>query len=173
MLFRSELAALVRALGVPMVYVTHDQAEALSMADRVAVLAGGRVLQTGAPREVYLRPSSPAVARALGSPPMNELAAERRGAEWVAADGTPLCPARAEAGPRALLGVRAEHVAPEGGPGAAVVEVVEDAGPHRVVVARFAGARIHLFAPRSFAVEPGATIHPRLSAAHVVEWSRP
>src|SRR6185436_17905951 len=81
---RVELATLVRALGVPMVYVTHDQAEALSMADRIAVLVGGRVLQTGEPRAVYARPATPAVARALGSPPMNELAAVRRGAEWVA-----------------------------------------------------------------------------------------
>jgi ABC-type sugar transport system ATPase subunit len=144
------------------------------MADRIGVLAAGRVLQTGTPREVYLRPSTPAVARALGSPPMNELPVRRANGHWIAeADGTVLCPAPLEGPERALLGVRAEHVAPEGGAGAAVVEVVEDAGPHRVVVARFAGARVHLFAPRSLDVRPGDTIHPRVSAAHVVEWSLP
>ncbi len=171
---RVELAALVRALGVPMVYVTHDQAEALSMADRIAVLAGGRVLQTGTPREVYLRPATPAVARALGAPPMNELAAVRVGAHWHAeADGTPLCPATGSAGARALLGVRAEHLAPAGGAGAAVVEVVEDLGPQRVLVARFAGTRVHLLVPRALSVRPGDTIHPCLAPAHVVEWGLP
>ena len=167
---RVELAALVRELGVPMVYVTHDQAEALSMADRVGVLAGGRILQLGAPREVYLRPSSPAVARALGSPPMNEFEVGRRDGQWVASDGTALCPAAPGGPARARLGVRAEHVAPEGGAVAAVLEVVEDAGPHRILVARFAGTRIHLLAPRTFAAQPGQTIRPRIAAERVVLW---
>ena len=171
---RVELAALVRALGVPMVYVTHDQAEALSMADRIVVLAGGRVLQTGAPREVYLRPATPAVARALGSPPMNEFEVVRRDGQWLAAaDGTPLCAARSSGPERALLGVRAEHIAPAGGLGAAVVEVVEDTGPQRVLVVRFAGTRAHLLAPRALAVRPGDTIYPCLSPANTVVWSLP
>ena len=169
---RVELAALVRARGVPMVYVTHDQAEALSMADRVAVLSGGRVLQTGAPREVYLRPRSPEVARALGSPPMNEIDAVRRGERWLADDGTPLCTAAPSAPERARLGVRPEHVAPEGGPAPAQIEVVEDAGPHRVLVARFAGTRVHLLAPRTFGARPGDTIHPRIAGERVVVWVR-
>jgi ABC-type sugar transport system ATPase subunit len=114
------------------------------------------VLQTGAPREVYARPATPAVARALGSPPVNELAAVRRDGQWVAAaDGTPLCPAHEPGPARALLGVRPEHLAPEGGPGSAVVEVVEDAGP------------------RALAVRAGETIHPRLAPEHVLEWSLP
>jgi len=171
---RLELAALVRELGVPMVYVTHDQAEALSMADRIGVLGAGRVLQAGPPREVYLRPASPAVARALGSPPVNELQAVRRSGQWVArADGTPLCPAL-DAGPQqALLGVRPEHLAPAGGAGAAVIEVVEDAGPHQVLLARFAGTRVHLLAPRSFAAQPGQTIHPRIDPERVIVWNVP
>jgi multiple sugar transport system ATP-binding protein len=171
---RVELALLVRELGVPMVYVTHDQAEALSMADGISVLGAGRVLQAGPPRDVYLRPRSPAVARALGSPPINELAALRRDGQWVArADGTVLCPA-AGAGPeRALLGVRPEHVAPEGGPGPAIVEVVENAGPHLVLVALFAGTRLHLLASRSFAVRPGQTIHPLIDPERVILWEGP
>jgi multiple sugar transport system ATP-binding protein len=168
---RVELAALVSELGTPMVYVTHDQTEALSMADEIAVLDAGRVLQTGPPREVYLRPLSPAVARALGAPPVNELAAERRDGHWVArADGTPLCPAGSAGAERALLGVRPEHLAPEGGPGAAVIEVVENAGPHQVLLARFAGTRVHLLAPRSFAARPGQTIHPWIDPTRVIVW---
>jgi len=171
---RVELVALVRELGVPMVYVTHDQAEALSMADGIGVLVAGRVLQSGAPREVYLRPRSPAVARALGSPPVNELEVVRRNGQWVArTDGTALCPA-SEPGPeRALLGVRAEHVEPEGGHGPAVIEVVENAGPHQVLMARFAGTRIHLLAPRSFPARPDQTIHPRIDPARVILWDAP
>jgi ABC-type sugar transport system ATPase subunit len=161
---------LVRSLGTPMVYVTHDQAEALSMADHIHVLGAGRVLQAGTPREVYLRPSSPTVARALGSPPMNELAARRAGPTWVAEDGTPLCAAAPEAPARALLGVRAEHVSASGGTHAAVLEVVEDLGPHKLLVARFAGSRLHVLAPRALAVAPGQAIHPRLDEHRVVVW---
>jgi len=167
---RVEIAALVRGLGVPMVYVTHDQAEALSMADRIHVLAAGRVLQAGPPREVYARPVSPEVARALGSPPMNEFAARRREGRWVAEDGTPLC-AAPDAGPeRARLGVRAEHVALAGGTAPATVEVVEDAGAHLVLVARFAGQRVHCLAPRAAPLAPGAVIHPRIDPERVVLW---
>jgi multiple sugar transport system ATP-binding protein len=170
---RAELVALVRELGVPMVYVTHDQAEALSMADGISVLGAGRVLQSGRPRDVYLRPRSPAVARALGSPPVNELEVVRRDGLWVArTDGTGLCPAAGPGPERALLGVRAEHVEPAGGPSPAVIEVVENAGPHQVLVARFAGTRIHLLAPRSFAARPGQTIHPWIDPARVIVWDR-
>ena len=171
---RIELGVLVRELGVPMVYVTHDQAEALSMADAISVLVAGRVLQCGAPREVYLRPRSPAVARALGSPPVNEFEVVRRNGQWVArADGTLLCPAEDPGREQALLGVRPEHVAPVGGPGTAVIEVVENTGPHQVLVARFAGTRVHVLAPRSFAARPGQTIHPRIDAERVILWAAP
>jgi multiple sugar transport system ATP-binding protein len=169
---RVELAALVRELGVPMVYVTHDQAEALSMADRVAVLSAGRLLQTGTPRAVYERPCSPAVARALGAPPMIELAVERAGAHWIArADGTPLCAAAVDvpaALQRALLGERAEHVAHHGGARPALVDVVEVDGHQQVLVERVAGTRGQLSAPRTVRVRPGDTLAPCIDAEQVV-----
>jgi len=167
---RVELAALVRELGVPMVYVTHDQAEALSMGDSIHVLAGGRILQSGTPRAVYLRPASPAVARALGAPPMNELEARRDGARWRAADGTDLGPAPADAPARARLGVRAEHVAPTGGASEAEVERVEDAGHQQLLVLRFAGTRLHVAVPRASSWKPGDRCRPRLAPEHVVVW---
>src|SRR4030095_15283730 len=68
---RVELRELARRLETPVLWVTHDQAEALSMADRVVVLAKGRVLQTATPEQIYLRPSSSEVARLLGSPALN------------------------------------------------------------------------------------------------------
>jgi multiple sugar transport system ATP-binding protein len=168
---RVELADLVRELGTPMVYVTHDQAEALSMADRIVVLAGGHALQHGTPREVYLAPASPEVARALGAPPMNEIEARSSEGRWFALDGTPLCAAPPGAPARALLGVRAEHVAPLGGEHEATVEVVEDAGHQKLLVVRLAGTRVHVVAPRELEVRPGAAIRPRIDPGRVVVWS--
>jgi multiple sugar transport system ATP-binding protein len=169
---RIEIGSLVRALGVPMVYVTHDQAEALSMADRLHVLDEGRVLQSGTPREVYLSPATPAVARALGSPPMNEIAVRRVEESWVAeSDGARLCAAPSTGPARARLGVRAEFVRPAGGATEALVEVVENTGPHKLVVARFAGTRIHLLVPPGVPLEPGQTIRPSFAPEHVVLWN--
>ena len=70
---RAEIVELHRALGSTTVYVTHDQVDAMTMADRVAVLDAGRLLQIGPPQEVYDRPASRAVAAFVGSPPMNLL----------------------------------------------------------------------------------------------------
>ncbi|BAN89496.1 ABC transporter ATP-binding protein [Aeropyrum camini] len=68
---RAELKKLQKDLGITTVYVTHDQAEALSMADRIAVMNKGRVVQVGTPEEVYLRPKHVFVATFIGAPPMN------------------------------------------------------------------------------------------------------
>jgi multiple sugar transport system ATP-binding protein len=167
---RVELVRLVRELATPMLYVTHDQAEALSMAERVCVLERGRVLQVGTPREVYERPVSPAVGRMLGQPPINTLRARRAGAQWVAADGTPLATARGAAGGEVLLGVRPEHVRLTGGTHEARVEVVEDTGPARIALVRFAGAALHALAPPDLALRPGDTVRPSLAAEHVIVW---
>lgn len=72
---RSEIRSVQRTLGVPMVHVTHDQAEAMAMGDRVAVLDAGRVLQCDTPAELYARPATMAVARIFGPLPMNLLSA--------------------------------------------------------------------------------------------------
>lgn len=72
---RGEIRAVQRSLGVPMVHVTHDQAEAMAMGDRVVVMDAGRVLQCDTPAELYARPATAAVARAFGPLPMNLLPA--------------------------------------------------------------------------------------------------
>jgi multiple sugar transport system ATP-binding protein len=72
---REEILALQRRLGATVVYVTHDQAEAMAMADRVAVMQAGRVLQVAPPQALYDEPASLEVARFVGSPPMNALPA--------------------------------------------------------------------------------------------------
>ena len=68
---RVELRALQRRLGLTVVYVTHDQVEAMTMADRIVVMNGGRVEQVGRPEDIYARPESAFVARFIGTPPMN------------------------------------------------------------------------------------------------------
>ena len=73
---RQELRALQQKLGLTVVYVTHDQAEAMSMADRVVLLNRGRIEQVGSPREIYARPATVFAARFIGTPPMSVLALE-------------------------------------------------------------------------------------------------
>lgn len=68
---RTELVRIHRALGRTMIYVTHDQTEAMTMGDHIAVMSKGRILQLGSPSQVYSRPSCAFVARFIGSPPMN------------------------------------------------------------------------------------------------------
>jgi ABC-type sugar transport system ATPase subunit len=84
---RGELKRLQRSLRVTAVYVTHDQEEAMSIADRLAVFMEGRIAQVGTPAAVYARPNSIDVASFLGSPPMNLLDAHLQGDELRIADG--------------------------------------------------------------------------------------
>jgi putative spermidine/putrescine transport system ATP-binding protein len=102
-----ELKALHAELGTTFVYVTHDQDEALSMSDRVAILNGGRLVQEGRPRELYERPRTQFVAGFLGS--SNFLAAERRDGELVCG-GQRIAHAGPVAEPRALFALRPERV---------------------------------------------------------------
>jgi ABC-type sugar transport system ATPase subunit len=121
---RAEIVELHRRLGATTVYVTHDQAEAMTMGDRVAVLAGGRLQQVGPPQEIYDRPANRFVAAFLGSPPMNLVPG---GGALGGADGT-------------IIGVRPEDlcVHPDG-PIAATVVVVEPLGSETVLAVRTDG----------------------------------
>jgi multiple sugar transport system ATP-binding protein len=170
---RVELAVLVRSLGVPLVYVTHDQGEALSMADRIAVLVAGRVHQVGTPREVYDRPASPLVAGQLGAPRINLFEARAANGECRAADGTYLCPAAAGLAGPARVGVRPEHLelSPAGAQGSpAVVELVEQSGPEQVLVAHWAGRRVHVLTDRSREFRVGDRVGLAVAEGRAVVW---
>jgi sn-glycerol 3-phosphate transport system ATP-binding protein len=106
---RQEIRALQTRLGITMVYVTHDQVEAMSMADRVVLLDKGRIEQNGTPSELYESPANTFVARFIGTPPMNLVALEpgRGGAVIAGTDGPVVLPAEAAGG---KLGLRPEHV---------------------------------------------------------------
>jgi multiple sugar transport system ATP-binding protein len=165
---RVELVLLRRELRAPMVYVTHDQAEALSMADRVVVLEGGRVLQEGTPEDVYRRPASSAVARQLGQPAINLFAARRDGNHWNAG-GVALLPASGEAS-AATVGVRPEDLLLDGGSGEAVVRVVEDLGPNRLAVIEWAGQHCHALLAKEHAVSVGERVFPSFAPERALVW---
>jgi len=106
---RLEIRALQRKLGMTMVYVTHDQVEAMSMADRVVLLRAGRIEQNGTPVTLYEAPANTFVARFIGTPPMNllDLAAGREGAVIAGTDGPVVLDIARVKG---KLGVRPEHI---------------------------------------------------------------
>src|SRR5579875_3033840 len=109
---RSQISSLTRRLGVTTVYVTHDQVEALTMGDRIAVMRGGVLQQVGAPRELYSCPQNVFVAGFIGSPAMNVFAS--RVVEGGVQVGSVVVPVErsslAEAGGEVLAGVRPEDL---------------------------------------------------------------
>ncbi|MEP6944250.1 MAG: ABC transporter ATP-binding protein [Betaproteobacteria bacterium] len=113
---RSELAELHARLGSTFVYVTHDQIEAMTMSDRVAMMDTGRILQLGTPDELYARPANLKVAQFIGSPAINVLPATigEDGVVEIAGRGAPLR-AALPAGSAASVGVRPESVVPRRG----------------------------------------------------------
>ena len=166
---RVELAVLRRQLGTPMIYVTHDQAEALSMGDRVAVLAEGKVLQIGTPEEVYARPVSSVVARQLGQPPINVLSVRRKDGYWVTAAGARVMPA-VGTGAVKVLGIRPEHIDPAGGAQAGRVRVVEDTGAALILLVDWAGQALHLLVDKEHPFRPGDDVFPRVDPDRAVLW---
>jgi multiple sugar transport system ATP-binding protein len=151
---RAELSRLHQQLKTTMVYVTHDQVEAMTMADRLVILDAGHIEQVGPPLEVYHRPRTAFAAGFLGSPRMNFLrgelaAASATGVTVKLADGTTVAAGvngeGAKAGQSVTLGIRPEHlrvIAAKGpyrdgagtaGPYQATIALVEDLGDHAII----------------------------------------
>jgi multiple sugar transport system ATP-binding protein len=144
---RAELARLHRELGTTMVYVTHDQVEAMTLGQRIAVFNQGRIEQCGEPLALYERPANRFVAGFIGNPAMNFLPAQAAGGGAVTVAGQRLeAPATAEGLPAQLvLGVRPEHVAvgPAGEGLSGCAELAEHLGNERIVhVALPGGERV-------------------------------
>jgi multiple sugar transport system ATP-binding protein len=171
---RVELVSVRRELRTPMVYVTHDQAEALSMGDRVVVLSSGRVLQTGTPAEIYRKPNSPAVAKQVGQPLINIVPVIEQSGKYTTERGFALlaAPSGGDGARRMLLGVRPEDVALEGGDQAASVDLVEDTGPVKVAVISWGGERLHVLVDKHASYQPGDRIFPRLDPDRIILWPR-
>ena len=129
---RVEIAKLHSMLGNTMIYVTHDQTEALTLADKIVVLRAGRVEQIGAPLTLYNDPDSAFVAGFIGSPRMNFLAATALGGRHFSVCGVKVevpIVASVNAGEKVSFGIRPEHFEADSGVALAVTtDVVEQLG---------------------------------------------
>ncbi len=174
---RTEIKRLHQSMSTTMVYVTHDQIEAMTLATRIAVMNAGEIQQIGTPQEIYNAPANAFVAAFMGSPSMNMIPAVlENGGDGVAvrleADGgrsllLPLdgaAPAAARPGRAVLLGLRPEAITDPGGAnrdGAAavradcLVEVVEPAGSDTFVVTRLGGVEVIARMHADAVVRPG------------------
>jgi multiple sugar transport system ATP-binding protein len=173
---RAELVELQRRLATTVVYVTHDQVEAMTMAHRIAILDEGVLQQLGGPQDVYARPANLFVARFIGNPPMNTVSGtvvrndDGGLAVQITAGTVPLPPELAQAVQdkgleKVVLGVRPEHltVADEG-PITATVAVVEVLGHEQHVICRLADDTL-VIARQSNDLHPQASGEPvRLTA---------
>jgi ABC-type sugar transport system ATPase subunit len=153
---RAELAALFQREGTTVLYVTHDQSEAMSLSHEVAVMRGGRILQCAPPLELVARPADRFVATFVGSPRMSELEGRRDGGHFVAGPVRLPVPERLPGGAALAAAIRPEHVevgVPEGAPGAFEAHrlVVEPMGAQALLTLRVGGHTIRaLAAPRDW-----------------------
>ncbi len=129
---RAELKLLHQRLGVTTIYVTHDQVEAMTLGDRLAVLSAGKLQQVGTPQDVYEKPTNVFVAHFIGSPPMNLLKGTADGGVVRAGDLESAVPAAVPDGP-CVVGIRPESLSLSGGDDDAagldfLIDVVEPLG---------------------------------------------
>ena len=186
---RGEISKLHRRLGATMIYVTHDQVEAMTLGQRICIMNGGRIVQVGPPLEVYRRPTNTFVASFLGNPPMNLLparVAEGKGGLAIRLGGEilelkvgqyPTLPA----GAAITLGIRPESIAEHANPRAserfvgieAEIVQIESLGAETILAARIPGIESDIVA--RVGPEAGATVGERrsllldLSAVHLFD----
>jgi ABC-type sugar transport system ATPase subunit len=153
---RTELKRLHRELGTTMIYVTHDQGEAMTLGSRVAIMQRGVIVQAGAPLDLYRKPINTFVATFLGSPPMNLL-------NQIEETGS---------GARVTIGVRPEDVdvavSPLAGGDQARVSVVEPMGSETIVTLEYRAQRLVARVPADRVFEPGQSAWVRLPPDRVL-----
>jgi glycerol transport system ATP-binding protein len=157
---RTQLKSLHRQFGHTMIYVTHDQTEALTFADQVVVMHEGRVVQMGTPQELFETPAHTFVGYFIGSPGMNLIDARVEGAvAYVEGVEIPLSGRYATPGGRVQIGVRPEFAVLTDEPRGLPVRVrrVEDVGRHKIVRADFFGREINAIAPEGAGIGPEMT----------------
>lgn len=169
---RVEIAKLHKTLGTTMIYVTHDQTEAMTLADKIVVLRAGRIEQVGTPAELYTDPATLFVAGFIGSPRMNFLAGRYADGRVTLPNGVswPVAPL-ADAPLEILVGVRPEHFVPNSTAVSLplVVDIVEYLGGTRYVYATFAGGRQLTIEDRGTGdMELGATRDFPLDISHAL-----
>ena len=145
---RGEIKRLQRRLGTTSIYVTHDQAEAMTLADRLVVLNAGRIEQQGAPLEVYRRPASTFVAGFIGAPAMNLVTVDiHDGQAWLGSRPVGPAPFGAK---KAVLGVRAEDLRPGAGGFDLAIAYFEELGSERLVHGTVAGQEMVVTLPPDY-----------------------
>ena len=167
---RGEIKALHQRLGRTTIYVTHDQTEAMTMADRIVVLREGAVEQVGAPLDLYENPKNVFVAGFIGSPEMNLMPAKVTADGWRAEiAGGALLPLPAPLAPgRAITyGIRPQQIG-LGGDLDAVLEVVEPTGDAQEVRARLGGEVLSVVMRDGPPLKPGQTVKLRIDPARVL-----
>jgi ABC-type sugar transport system ATPase subunit len=169
---RAEIKRLQQELRITAIFVTHDQLEALTMADRIALMSDGKLAAYGAPDDLYERPENRFVAEFIGNPPMNFLDAEvaRDNGQVVARSAgvqVPLAPALADRLPLngaarpVTLGVRPEHLTigpPDQANAQGEVYMVEPMGREQVVDVRIGERSLQVIAPAALAVRLGEPV---------------
>jgi multiple sugar transport system ATP-binding protein len=170
---RAELKALLQQLGTTTIYVTHDQVEALSMGDRIAVMNAGRIVQLDTPLVVYDHPADRFVGGFVGTPPMNFLDAEvslNGGPPTVRLSGGSFPLPGGNAAPlqgrELVLGIRAEAITVESAPGDQMIEakvvVVEPLGSHNLLTVKTGEDLLKVSTPPHLFPQPESAIWLRL-----------
>jgi multiple sugar transport system ATP-binding protein len=169
---RAEIKKLHGDLKATSIYVTHDQIEAMTLADRIVAMHGGVVQQVGSPLELYDRPANLFVAGFIGSPGMNFLDATCEGDGVKLKDGTlvPLSkPLKLAAGTKVTLGIRPEHVVLSSYPSdmAANVELIEPTGFGIILHLSLHGLPFKVFTLDRTALSAGTQVHVAFPAQHL------
>ncbi len=164
---REEIALLQRRIGKAMLYVTHDQTEAMTLADRIVIMRDGHVQQIGSPLEVYDRPANAFVAGFIGSPEMNLVEADlKNGFLSLSADVS--IPAGSDTGEREVIaGIRPEAITiSDEGPEFAV-RGIEQLGSHTLFIGETAGHRLRVMTQRRDDIKVVESVHLALPAAAI------
>jgi ABC-type sugar transport system ATPase subunit len=175
---RAEISALHRRLGITTIYVTHDQVEAMTMGERIAVLRGGVLQQVATPTDLYDLPANRFVASFIGAPAMNFFDVERvEGARYRGAGGASLSLPGAHGRERVTLGVRPEDVelGGEGDAGlASTTRLVERTGAESYLYADCGGRTFIVRLPGGDGPVPGTRValRPRIERAHLFDAER-
>ncbi|MCM2291704.1 sn-glycerol-3-phosphate ABC transporter ATP-binding protein UgpC [Allorhizobium sp. BGMRC 0089] len=166
---RAEIRKLQRRLGTTSIYVTHDQLEAMTLADRLVVLSAGRIEQIGTPLEVYHRPASTFVASFIGSPAMNLITARLEGSRLTIWPTTFTLPVAPDYSGEVTIGIRAEDLAlaSDGDPAIDFrTDYVEELGSTRLVHGFVGDQALSVSLPVGMAILPEMKLAIRLEKLH-------
>ncbi len=153
---RAELKGVLQESRTTTIYVTHDQVEAMSLGDRIAVMHGGHIVQAATPIDVYRDPADAFVGGFIGSPPMNFLPASRSDGRWHVADTEVDGPA--DVGPHLQFGIRPEDLAVANAGLSGTVRVVEPLGAHQLVTMTIADTLFRAVLDSDLKIDPGQTL---------------